>query len=119
MRILIAALLGLGCAGCATLTVNPTAVSFTHPDWPTAAWYEGGYFAVPLKADGTCDPRGTPGTEPAFVINLSNPLTGPAGVVPLRVRPLGCWAYRIRSCDRTGLLSSWSRASNVFVNQAP
>lgn len=117
MRMLAVAWLGLMIAGCATLTVNPTVVSWSHADYATAAWYEGGYFAVPLKADGTCDPNGTPTGEPMFVIDLGNPLTGISGSTLLRARPLGCYAYRVRPCDRTGLWGPWSKPSNVFVNQ--
>lgn len=117
MRTLVVAWLVLALGGCATLTVNPTVVSFTHKDYATAERYIGGYFAVPLKADGTCNPNGTPTGDPEYIIDLGNPLTGVSGSTALRVKPLGCWAYRIRAIDQSGLASPWSVPSNVFVNQ--
>ena len=107
------------CAPVPVPVSNPTTVSFTYADWATVDHFEGGYFAVPSNADGRCNLSGTPMAQPVTIDDLGNPLTGTSGSTLLRARPLGCYAYRVRAFDRSGLVSSWGAPSGLFELRTP
>ena len=103
------------CAPVPVPVSNPTTVSFTYADWATVERFEGGYFSVAPSADGSCNLSGAPMSEPVTIDDLGNPLTGASGSTLLRARPIGCYAYRVRAFDRTGLISPWGSPSGVIV----
>lgn len=97
-------------------TVNPSAVTFDHVDYATAAHYDAGYFALLVKADGTCDLLSTPGASPTVTDNLGKPVTstGVGMSAPLTARPIGCYVLKVRVLDVSGLYSDWSASSDPF-----
>ena len=122
MRILALACLCVvvgACAPVVTPVSNPTTVSFAYADWATVQHFEGGYFAVPSNANGSCNLSGTPMTEPVTIDDLGNPLAGASGSTLLRARPLGCYVYRVRAFDRSGLVSPWGAPSGPFLIREP
>jgi hypothetical protein len=118
LPLLVAGMLSGACATAPPLVVlNPTQVSFRYADWATAARFDGAYFEVPLDANGNCLPHGIPTGTPTFLRDLGNPLTGATGSTLLPARPLGCYAYRVRGIDQSGLPSPWGLPSNIFINR--
>lgn len=99
--------------------VNPNSVVWDHTDYATASRYDGGYFAIPIKADGTCDLVGIPATSPAMTDNLGKPntTTGISMSSSLVAKPIGCYVYKVRAFDASGLYSDWSAASGPFVRK--
>jgi hypothetical protein len=97
---------------------NPTTVTFSYAYWATAARFEGAYFAVPLVG-GSCPASGAASGDPVTIDDLGNPLTGLSGSTLLKARPLGCYVYRVRAYDQTGLVSLWGAPSNVFAIKEP
>lgn len=98
---------------------NPTSVVWDHADFLTATRYDGGYFALPVKADNTCDLAATPGTAPTQTDNLGKPATttGISMSANLVARPIGCYVYKVKALDASGLFSDWSLASDPFVRR--
>ena len=114
-RLVILAAAALLVAGMAQAqTANPTAVVFDHVDFASATSYSGGYFLMPTIA-GVCDLAGTPAAAPVMTDNLGKPTTttGVAMTAPLGAKPIGCYVYRVRVMDSSGLYSAWSPASNI------
>lgn len=95
---------------------NPSAVLWDHADFASASRYDGGYFALLVKADNTCDLVSPAATTPTKVDNLGKPATttgvGMAGT--LQARPIGCYVYKVRALDASGLYSDWSSPSDPF-----
>ena len=98
---------------------NPTTVVFDHVDFATAAHYDGGYFLLPVKADNTCDLLAVPAASPVMTDNLGKPTTttGVGQTAALVARPIGCYVYKVRALDLSGLYSDWSAASDPFVRR--
>jgi hypothetical protein len=101
------------------LVTNPTSVQFDHTDFATATRYDGGYFLLPVKADNTCDMVATPGVSPVQTDNLGKPATttGVGMQGSLVAKPIGCYVYKVRALDASGLYSEWSSASNPFLKR--
>lgn len=114
---ILAAILLLAAPAAAQIVTNPTTVQWDHVDFATASRYDGGYFALPVKADNTCDTAAAPAAAPVQVDNLGKPATttGVAMSTALVARPIGCYVYKVRALDASGLFSEWSPASNPFV----
>jgi hypothetical protein len=100
-------------------TSNPSAVTFDHVDFATAAHYDGGYFALLVKADNTCDLLSTPAVAPMATDNLGKPATttGLGMSAPLVAKPIGCYVYKVRALDASGLYSDWSLPSDPLVKR--
>jgi hypothetical protein len=98
---------------------NPTSVTFDHADYATASRYDGGYFQLLVKADGACDLLSAPATSPTATDNLGKPVTttGVGMSAALTARPIGCYVYRVRVLDVSGLYSDWSLPSDPFVKR--
>ena len=103
----------------AAQTVNPTTVVFDHVDYVTATRYDGGYFLLPVLPSGLCDLLAVPPVAPAMTDNLGKPATttGVAMTTALVARPIGCYVYRVRALDVSGLYSDWSAVSDPFVKR--
>ena len=101
----------------AQVVSNPTTVVFDHADHATATGYFGAYFALPVLPSGLCDTAATPAASPAMTDNLGKPTTttGVAMSTALVARPIGCYTYKVRALDASGLYSEWSAASNPFA----
>lgn len=99
-----------------TPILNPTAVIFDHSDFASTSRYDGGYFALLVKADNTCDWTAMPAALPAAVDNLGKPTTttGVAMSAALVAKPIGCYVYKVRALDASGLYSDWSPPSGPF-----
>ena len=97
-------------------TMNPTTVVFYHVDFGSATRYDGGYFALPVTAANLCDLVATPAANPVMTDNLGKPATttGVAMSAPLVARPIGCYVYKVRALDASGLYSDWSTPSDPF-----
>lgn len=96
-----------------------TSVTFDHSDFATANYYEGGYFSLTVKADHTCDFAATPASSPmATLDNLGKPVTttGVGMTAPLVSHPIGCYVYKVRVLDLSGLYSAWSVPSDPFAD---
>jgi hypothetical protein len=117
-RLVFAVLLLLVCAVPASAQItNPITVVFDHADFASASRYEGGYFLLPVKADNTCDLLATSGASPVQTDNLGKPATS-SGVgmsSNLVSKPIGCYVYKVRALDVSGLYSLWSAPSDPFV----
>jgi hypothetical protein len=100
-------------------TVNPSTVVFDHVDYLTAAHYDGGYFLLPVLPSGLCDLLAVPAVAPAMTDNLGKPstTTGVAMTTALVARPIGCYVYKVRALDVSGLYSDWSAASDPFMRK--
>lgn len=121
MRTLGLFVLGLLLAVSASAQVtNPSAVVFDHTDFATATSYEGGYFAMTVKADRTCDAAATPAVSPTQTDVWAKPATttGIAMSATLVARPIGCWIMRVRAIDASGLASDWSLPSDLFLRKS-
>ncbi len=96
-----------------------TTVVFDHTDYLTASRYDGGYFLMPIKADNTCDLTATPPVSPVTIDNLGKPstTTGVAMTAALVARPIGCYVYKVRALDASGLYSDWSAPSDPFLKR--
>lgn len=112
-------LLALGAGMASAQVVNPTSVVWDHTDFATATRYDGGYFALPVKPDNTCDLTAVPGTSPTQTDNLGKPATttGLGMSAGLVARPIGCYVYKVKALDASGLFSDWSLASDPFVKR--
>lgn len=97
-------------------TQNPTTVVFDHSDYASAASYQGGYFALIVLPAGTCDLASTPAVAPTKTDDLGKPQSsnGVGMSAPLVSRPIGCFVYRVRAVDVSGLISEWSLPSGPF-----
>ena len=96
--------------------VNPSSVTFDHPDFATASTYFGAYFALPVKADNTCDLAAPPAATATQTDQWAKPTTG-TGVgiaLPLLAKPIGCYVMKVRGLDTSGLYSPWSDPSDPF-----
>jgi hypothetical protein len=118
--LIICAALGLfigAVAAEAQVISNPTAVTFDHVDFSTADHYEGGYFALLVKADNTCDTVSAPAATASRTDNLGKPATttGLGMTTNLVAKPIGCYVYKVRALDVSQLWSAWSGASGPFV----
>jgi hypothetical protein len=118
-QILLAALLvvsGAALAQAQTPVINPTYVQFDHVDWATAASYELSYFALPVKADHSCDWTGTPAAGATSTTVIPKPATtnGIAMSATLTAKPVGCFVAKMRALDTGGLYSIWADAADPF-----
>ena len=118
-RLLLTLLLSLLALPVGAQTQNPSAVTFDHTDYATAAHYDGGYFALLVKADNTCDLLSTPAVVPMATDNLGKPATttGLAMSATLTAKPIGCYVLKVRVLDASGLYSDWSFPSDPFVRK--
>lgn len=98
---------------------NPTSVAWDHTDFASASRYDGGYFALLVKADNTCDLLSTPAVSPTTTDNLGKPATttGVGLSATLVARPIGCYVMKVRVLDASGLYSEWSLPSDPFVRR--
>jgi hypothetical protein len=102
----------------AQVVTNPSSVTFDSPDYALVTAYQGGYFALPVNADFTCNTTAAPATSATATDNLGNPTTS-TGVglsATLGAKPLGCYVYALRAFGG-GVYSAWSAPSNPFVHQ--
>jgi hypothetical protein len=115
----VALVLVAGTAAAQTLLENPRDVTFDHADYMTAGHYDGGYFALLVKADNTCDLTTPAASTPTAIDNLGKPTTttGLAMGASLVARPIGCYVYKVRVLDISGLYSAWSLPSAPFVRR--
>lgn len=102
----------------AQVTPNPRTVQWDHDGYATASRYDGGYFLLLVKSDNTCDTVSSSGTNPVQIDNLGKPTTtnGIAMVSNLVAKPIGCYVFKVRVLDVSGLFSDWSPQSNPFVD---
>jgi hypothetical protein len=112
--VLICAVLVSGAAS--AQIVNPNAVVFNHTDYASASRYDGGYFALPILANNTCDLQAQPASSPVTIDNLGKPTsaTGVGITASLVAKPIGCYVYKVRALDISGLYSDWSAPSDPF-----
>lgn len=121
--VMVAALLVLACVAvvgpASAQTSNPTLVTWDHADYASAQRYEGGYFALTVRPDNTCDLVGAPATAPTAVDSWARPTTttGVGMSATLSARPIGCYVLRVRALDTSGLYSDWSEPSDPFVRR--
>ena len=117
--LLAACVLALALPAAAQVVTNPTTVVFDHVDHVTATAYFGGYFALPVLANNTCDVAASPAASPAMTDSLGKPATttGVGLTAPLSARPIGCYVYKVRALDASGLFSDWSTSSDPFVKR--
>lgn len=111
---------GVCLAACVLMLSAPasaqTSVTFDHVDYASAARYEGGYFAQVVTAGGVCDTASAPATTATALDNLAKPATttGVGMSAPLVAKPIGCYVYKVRAYDVSGLVSEWSAPSDPF-----
>ncbi len=118
--LVIAVLLAAACAHPAVAqSMDPSSVTFDHDDVATAQRYEGGYFALPVKADRTCDLESAPAATPTAVDRWAKPAnaTTTGIAVPLLAKPIGCYVLRVLAVDVSGLASDWSLPSAPFARR--
>ena len=98
---------------------NPTSVAWDHTDFASASRYDGGYFALLVKADNTCDLLAIPAVVPTAIDNLGKPTTttGLGMSTALVSKPIGCYVLKVRVLDASGLYSEWSLPSDPFVRR--
>jgi hypothetical protein len=118
LRMLLALAIGLiigSVASAQELVKNPTGVRFTPMDYEIVTSFEGGYFAIAVRGDGTCDATTIP-AEPLQREDLGKPGLRPDGDVEqlLHSRPaIGCFVYKVLA--KAGVfVSPWSEASAPF-----
>ena len=101
-----------------TPVVNPTAVTWDHTGWETAVSYDLAYFALPVKADHTCDWTAQPAASAQVANTIPKPATTTGvGMSALLVsRPVGCFVVKMRALDGSGLVSEWSAATDPFAH---
>lgn len=116
-RLMLALLFVLLALPAAAQIQNPTTVTFDHTDFASASRYDGGYFALLVLPSNACDLASTPAVAPTKTDNLGKPATttGVGMSTALVSRPIGCYVYRVRALDVSGLYSDWSPASDPFV----
>lgn len=119
--ILLLALLLPSVAAAQTVVTNPLLVTFDYSAWRTAAEYQGAYFQLLVKPDGTCDTVTVPSPDPTTTDTLtpSAPSSGINLTASMSAKPIGCYAYKVRARDVSGLWSLWSDVSNPFATPPP
>jgi len=98
--------------------VNPTTVTWDHPDYASAVSYDLAYFALPVKADHTCDWAGVPAPSPQITNTIPKPATttGVGMSATLVSKPVGCYVAKMRALDVSGLFSTWSDSTDPFAH---